>query len=88
MTGRLLTAREVADRLGVHPETVLRWTRRGELPARRLPGGAIRYREDELDEWLDERATPTRSLPTTTPGAALSGTVQSIMPTTTEDEEI
>ena len=26
---------------------VLRWTRRGELPAIRLPGGAIRFREDE-----------------------------------------
>ena len=45
MTGRLLTAREVAERLGVIAETVLRWTRRGELPAIRLPGGAIRYRE-------------------------------------------
>jgi len=73
--------------LGVHPETVLRWTRRGDLRACRLPGGAIRYREDELDAWLNERATPARSLPTTTPGAALAGTVQSIMPTTTEDEE-
>ena len=45
MTDRLLTAREVAERLGVTAETVLRWTRRGELPAIRLPGGAIRYRE-------------------------------------------
>jgi excisionase family DNA binding protein len=41
---RLLTARAVADMLGVNPETVLRWTRRGELPAIRLPGGAVRYR--------------------------------------------
>ena len=41
---RLLTAREVAEQLGVSTETVLRWTRRGELPAIRLPGGAIRFR--------------------------------------------
>src|SRR5436190_1266550 len=40
---RLLTARALADRLGVSTETVLRWTRRGELPAHRLPGGMIRY---------------------------------------------
>ena len=86
MTG-LLTTREVADLLGVHTETVLRWTRRGQLPAIRLPGGAVRFREDELDAWLGKRATPTRSLPTTTPGAALRGTVQSLAPTTTEDEE-
>ena len=59
---RLLTAREVADMLSVSRETILRWTRRGELPAIRLPGGAIRYRESELDGWLEERATPvTRS---------------------------
>ena len=49
MTDRLLTAREVAELLGVSTETVLRWARRGELPAIRLPGGAIRFREDELD---------------------------------------
>lgn len=39
----LLTARQVADRLGVSTETVLRWTRRGDLPGFRLPGGALRF---------------------------------------------
>jgi excisionase family DNA binding protein len=58
MTARLLTARDLAERLGVSTETILRWTRRGELPAVRLPGGAIRYREEELEAWLDERAAP------------------------------
>ncbi len=57
MTGRLLTARELAEMLGVSTETVLRWTRRGDLPAIRLPSGAIRFREDELDGWLAKRAT-------------------------------
>jgi excisionase family DNA binding protein len=56
-SGRLLTAREVAGQLGVSAETVLRWTRRGELPAFRLPGGAIRFREAELDAWLEAHAT-------------------------------
>jgi excisionase family DNA binding protein len=53
----LLTARQVGDLLGVSAETVLRWTRKGELPATRLPGGAIRYREDKLAEWLADRVT-------------------------------
>ena len=57
MTGRLLTARQLGDLLGVSAETVLRWTRRGELPAIRLPGGAIRYREADLEVWLDEHTT-------------------------------
>jgi excisionase family DNA binding protein len=46
MTARLLTAREVAAMLGVTAETVLRYTRAGELPGIRLPGtvrGRLRY---------------------------------------------
>jgi excisionase family DNA binding protein len=62
VTGRLLTARTVADLLGVSTETVLRWTRRGDLPAIRLPGDALRYREDELEAWLDGRATSVRAV--------------------------
>ena len=67
MGSRLLTARQVADLLGVSSETVLRWTRRGLLPAIRLPGGAIRYRESDLEAWLQERETaaPVREAPAT-----------------------
>ena len=67
MTSRLRTAREVADLLGVSSETILRWTRRGELPAIRLPGGALRYREDDLEAWLEQRATPGREELSRTP---------------------
>ena len=62
MTG-LLTARQVAELLDVSAETILRWTRRGELPAIQLPGGAIRYRRTDLDAWLDARSTPIASPP-------------------------
>lgn len=58
----LLTAREVAELLSVSPETVLRWTRRGELPAIRLPSGALRYREADLDAWTAARSNPSRPL--------------------------
>lgn len=59
MNDRLLTARELADQFGVSPETVLRWTRRGDLIAIKLPGGAIRYRPEALADWLDEHETRT-----------------------------
>ena len=49
MSGPLLTARAVAEHLGVSSETVLRWARRGDLPVIRLPGGAVRFREDEIE---------------------------------------
>lgn len=49
--GRLLTAREVGERLGLSTETVLRWVRDGKLPGLTL-GRAIRFDEDEIEVWL------------------------------------
>lgn len=61
MSGRLLTAREVADWLGFKTaETVLRYTRRGDLRAIRIPGterGRLRYRREDVEAWLTEHAT-------------------------------
>jgi excisionase family DNA binding protein len=61
VTEPLLTAREVSAQLGVCPETVLRWTRRGELHGIRLPSGAIRYRPADLEAWLNLRSTKNGS---------------------------
>jgi excisionase family DNA binding protein len=87
VTGRLLTARQVADRLGLSVETVLRWAKRGKLPAVYLSSRAIRFPEDRLDGWLEERATPGRGVLTTTQDAAQVGTLRSSALTTTDDEE-
>jgi len=32
MTGKLLTAEEVADRLGVSPRTIIEWAKDGRIP--------------------------------------------------------
>lgn len=85
MTDRLLTARQVAELLGVHVETILAWVRRGDLPGFRMPGGALRFRETDLDAWLQARAT-RRGTPRTTHAARLT-TVPSDEPRTTTDEE-
>lgn len=69
----LLTARTVAEVLGVCTETVLRWIRNGELPAIHLPGGAVRIPQDELTEWLRSRATPRRGVLATKLDAANRG---------------
>lgn len=55
MSPHLLTARSLSETLGVSAETVLRWTRRGEVPALRLPSGAIRYRPAQIEQWLAAR---------------------------------
>ncbi|HEY7207004.1 MAG TPA: helix-turn-helix domain-containing protein [Gaiellaceae bacterium] len=75
MTDRLLTAREVADRLGFSIDTVLRWTREGTLPGYRISGtkrGRLRYDPADLEALLDERATAAsvREAPATRPDAA------------------
>jgi excisionase family DNA binding protein len=57
---RLLTAREVAELLNVSSETILRYTRRGELRGYRLPGtarGRLRYRRADVEAWLETRST-------------------------------
>lgn len=69
MTGRLLTTREVAGRLGLASETVLRWVRRGDFDgvAVYLSSRAIRFREHELDAWLAARANRADTVLTSAP---------------------
>ena len=48
----LMDADEAAKFLGgLHPKTIMRMARRGELPAYRV-GKFWRFRASELDEWL------------------------------------
>jgi excisionase family DNA binding protein len=56
VTDRLLTTREVAAFLGVSPETVLRRWRAGELPGYRLGSNVLRFRESEIEAWLESAA--------------------------------
>jgi excisionase family DNA binding protein len=56
ISGRLLTAREVADRLGVSTGALLRWTRAGQVPAVKLPSGAVRYVPEQIAAWLEAQA--------------------------------
>jgi excisionase family DNA binding protein len=67
-SSRLLTGRQVADMLGVSNKTVLRWALEGELPSIRLSNRAIRFRGDQLEGWLEQRAAPAR--PAAPPGEA------------------
>ena len=62
MSDRLLRTADVADRLAVSCETVLRWHRSGKLPGgRRLGSNVLRFSEVELEAWL-EGTRPERAL--------------------------
>lgn len=54
MNERLLTVREVADRLRSSPETVRRWLRQGKIRGFRPGGTKLGYRvpESELQRFL------------------------------------
>jgi len=52
----LLTISEAARRLSVHPETLRRWERAGEVASVRTLGGHRRFRADDIDAILDRMA--------------------------------
>jgi excisionase family DNA binding protein len=49
----LLTARDVAELLGLSIASVLRRWRAGELPGFRLSSNVLRFRRSDIDAWLD-----------------------------------
>jgi len=54
---RLMTAQEVADRLGVSSALVLRWAHEGLLRSIRLPGpggDTLRFRPEDVAGWLTD----------------------------------
>jgi excisionase family DNA binding protein len=55
VSGRLLTTREVAEFLGLSPESVLRRWHTGELPGYRLASNVLRFRESEIETWLERK---------------------------------
>jgi excisionase family DNA binding protein len=54
MAQGLLTSKEVAARLGIHPVTLKRWRQEGKGPAYYQFGGKgpCRYKERDVDQWL------------------------------------
>ena len=55
----LLDDAEASSLLCVHPKTLQKLARRGEIPAYRV-GRFWRYRASELDEWLRTKAQSAR----------------------------
>lgn len=56
----LITAREVAERIGVSPATVLRKWRSGDLPGYRLASNQLRFDADEVEAWLMSKRSTSR----------------------------
>jgi excisionase family DNA binding protein len=55
---RVLTIGEVAEMLRVHPTTIYRLVKRGELPGFKV-GGNWRINSDALENWLEAGNKPS-----------------------------
>lgn len=49
-TTDVLRRKATAERLGVHPNTLAGWVKKGWLAPVRYPSGEIRFRADEVEE--------------------------------------
>ena len=60
---KLLSKEQVADLIGVHPSTVMRWCRDGLLPAPvEVTQQTIRWRETDISNWVDQMEREGRTL--------------------------
>lgn len=53
---RILTTKQVAERFGVHPATVVSWANGGQLAHFRTPGGHRRFRVEDVERLLSQHA--------------------------------
>lgn len=53
-----MTTREVADASRVSVATVARWAREGAVAHVKLPGGALRFRQSDVDRMLTPTVEP------------------------------
>ena len=52
-----MTTEQVAAKLGLHPQTIRQWRHRGTVgPKSYKMGGAVRYKESDVDAWLDKNS--------------------------------
>jgi predicted DNA-binding transcriptional regulator AlpA len=61
---RLMTARELAEKVGWHPATVHNRRHAGLSmpPAIKLGNGTLRFREEDVEAWLDSQVEQPEQL--------------------------
>lgn len=52
----LLTRQQVAEALQVNPRTIARWEEKGLLKPLKFSARSIRYRKEDVERWIAEKA--------------------------------
>lgn len=63
MVNNQLSVEELAERLGVSKITVYRWVKDRRIPHVRLPGGDIRFDQQKVENWLENRTIKAKGRP-------------------------
>ena len=50
---QVMTVKEIAEYLGVHPMTIYKYVRDGKIPAFKI-GASWRIRRESIKKWMDE----------------------------------
>ena len=50
---KVMTVKEIAEYLGVHPMTIYKYVQDGKIPAFKI-GASWRIRKDSIKKWMDE----------------------------------
>ncbi len=50
---QIMTVKEIAEYLGVHPMTIYKYVQDGKIPAFKI-GASWRIRRDSIKKWMDE----------------------------------
>lgn len=56
-----LTTRDAAEYLGMKPQTLEAWRCRGDGPRFVKLGRSVRYRQSDLDQWIESRTRSNTS---------------------------
>lgn len=58
---KLLTIKEVAERIGVVPKTIYKWISKGKIVFIKLPGGDVRFKEEHLANWIENKTVKKKT---------------------------
>ncbi len=56
----MLNSAEIAEKLGMSVSTIRKWVHYGFIPHVKL-GRAVRFREEDIEEWIEERTERGRA---------------------------